>query len=101
VSPDEHGYNLSHGLIRFNGRIWIGANSAIQTKLIVAIYASAIGGHSGVQATYHCLKRLFTWRGMKLAVKEFVCQCDVCQHVKDSNMHPAGLLQPLPIPEGA
>jgi hypothetical protein len=101
VSPDKHGYDLANGLIRFNRCIWIGANLAIQTKLIAALHASAIGGHFGVQATYHRLKRLFAWRGMKLAVEEFVRQCDVCQHAKHSNTHPAGLLQPLPIPDGA
>jgi hypothetical protein len=100
VSPDEHGYDLANGLIRFHGRIWIGANSAIQTKLIAALHASAIGGHSGIQATYHRLKGLFAWRGMKLVVEEFVRRCDVYQHAKHSNTHPAGLLQPLAIPDG-
>lgn len=38
---------------------------------------------------------------MKLAVSEFVKQCDVCQHAKHSNQHPLGLLQPLPVPAGA
>jgi hypothetical protein len=34
-------------------------------------------------------------------VENFVKQCDVCQHVKHERTHPAGLLQPLPIPDGA
>lgn len=101
ASPDEHGYSLQNGLIRFQGRVWLGANSALHTKLITAFHASAIGGHSGVEATYQRLKRLFAWAGMKLAVSEFVKQCDVCQHAKHSNQHPLGLLQPLPVPAGA
>jgi transposase InsO family protein len=101
VSLDEHGYALQHGLIRYQGRIWLGTNSALQTKLISAFHASAIGGHSGAQATYQRLKRLFAWQGMKLAVTDFVRQCDVCQHAKHSNQHPQGLLQPLPTPAGA
>jgi hypothetical protein len=100
-SPDEHGYELAHGVIRFNGRIWIGANSALQTKLISALHASAVGGHSGIQATYQRLKRLFAWHGMKAAVEDFVRQCNVCQHAKHINTAPAGLLQPMPIPTGA
>jgi hypothetical protein len=101
VSPDEHGYELTQGLIRFKGRIWLGANSAIQTKVIAALHASAVGGHSGVQATYHRVKRLFVWRGQKLAVEEFVSQCSICQQAKHTHTHHAGLLQPLPVPAGA
>jgi hypothetical protein len=31
-SPDTHGYELTQGLNRLNGRIWLGKNSALQTK---------------------------------------------------------------------
>jgi hypothetical protein len=48
ASPNEHGYELKQGLICFRGRIWLGANSALQTKLIAALHSSAVGGHSGV-----------------------------------------------------
>jgi hypothetical protein len=88
-------------VIRYKGRIWIGANSALRTKLISTLHSSAIGGHSGIQATYQRVKRLFAWTGLKLAVGEFVRQCSICQHAKHSIAHPAGLLQPLPIPDGA
>jgi hypothetical protein len=100
-SPDEHGYELNQGLIRFQGRVWIGANAALQTKLIAALHSSAVGGHSGIQATYHRVKCLFAWTGLKTAVEDFIKQCDICQHAKHTTTHPAGLLQPLPIPEGA
>lgn len=35
---------------------------------------------------------------MKADVDSFIKQCKVCQHAKHSHSHPAGLLQPLPIP---
>jgi hypothetical protein len=100
-SPDEQGYELSQGIIKINGRIWIGNNAALQTKILATLHASAVGGHSGIQATYQRVKRLFAWNGMKVSVEEFIKQCDVCQHAKHSNVHPAGLLQPLPVPAGA
>lgn len=80
TSPDEHGYALVNGVIRRHGRVWIGANSALQTKLISAFQASAVGGHSGAHATYQRVKKLFVWTGIKARVAEFVRQCDICQH---------------------
>jgi len=71
-SPNSNGFSLDKGLIRKGPIIWIGNNSALQTKLIVAFHSSAIGGHSGVNATYHWLKKLFLWKGMKTDVDSYV-----------------------------
>jgi hypothetical protein len=46
-SPDENGFSLYQGIIRKAGRIWIGANSALRTKLVAVLHDNAIGGHSG------------------------------------------------------
>lgn len=100
VSPDSAGYSLDKGLIYYKGLIWIGSNSALQTKLIAAFHSSPLGGHSGITGTYQKLKRHFSWRGMKQDVESFVKQCSVCQQAKHTLSHPMGLLQPLPIPQG-
>jgi hypothetical protein len=100
ASPNSNGFSLDKGLIRKGPLIWIGNNSALQTKLIAAFHSSAIGGHSRVNATYHRLKKLFLWKGIKTDVDSYVKQCSICQHTKHSHDHPAGLLQPLPIPAG-
>lgn len=100
-SPDEEGYSLEQGLIKYKSKVWIASNSALQTKLIAALHSTAIGGHSGGQATYHRLKQLFHWKGMKGHVTEYIKQCQICQQAKHELIHPAGLLQPLPIPQGA
>lgn len=99
-SPDEKGYILEQGIIRYKHRVWIGGNTALRTKLIAACHSSPIGGHSGVKGTYQRLKSHFAWKGMKMAVDSFVKQCAICQHNKHSLQHPFGLLQPLPIPTG-
>ena len=70
-------------------------------RLINAMHSSAIGGHSGTNATYYRLKNLFSWKGMKQDVENFVKQCSICQQAKHINSLPAGLLAPLPIPNGA
>ena len=36
---------------------------------------------------------------MKKDIAEYVAVCDVCQRVKAEHHKPAGLLQPMPIPE--
>ena len=92
TSPDPAGYSLDNGLIRHHNKLWIGNNSALQTKLIASFHSTAIGGHSGTAATYQRLKNHFSWKGMKHAVESYIKQCDVCQHAKHSNTHPAGLL---------
>ena len=71
-SPDASGFSLHQNLIRHKGKVWIGDNSALQTKLIAAFHSSAIGGHSGTKATYHRLKNLFAWKGMKQDVDNFI-----------------------------
>ena len=48
---------------------------------------------------YRDLKERYWWVGMKREIAEYVAQCDVCQRVKAEHQRPAGLLQPLPIPE--
>ena len=48
---------------------------------------------------YQDIKAYFWWAGMKRDVAEYVALCDICQRVKAEHQRPAGLLQPLPIPE--
>ena len=47
------------------------------------------------------LKDSFGGNGLKAEVLDYVKQCDICQHAKGERTHPHGLLQPLPIPQGA
>jgi len=100
VNPNAKGFSLHQGLIRKQNLIWIAQNLALQTKLIATFHSSAIRGHSGVLATYNRLTRHFYWKGMKKDVDSYVQQCSVCQQAKHNHSHPAGLLQPLPIPDG-
>jgi hypothetical protein len=58
-------FTLSEGIMRYKRRIWIGDNVALQTQLLEALHCSAIGGHSGFLITYHRMKQLFAWSGMK------------------------------------
>jgi hypothetical protein len=48
---------------------------------------------------YQDLKTHFWWHFMKRDVAEYVALCDTSQTVKAKHQRPAGLLQPLKIPE--
>ena len=100
VDPtSEPDYQLQGGILRFKGRVWVGSHEETQLQIIRALHASAAGGHSGFHATYNRVKRLFAWKGSKQQLKTFVQQCLVCQRAKTERSSPAGLLQPLPIPQ--
>ena len=100
-TPNTAGYSLDNGLNKYNGKLWIGRNSALQTKIIAAFHSSAIGGHSGTAATYQRVKQTFYCKGIKQHVESFVKQCEICQKSKHPHTHPAGKLQPLQIPASA
>lgn len=72
-------FSLQDGLLKFNNRIWVGNNGAMQQSILEAIHSSAVGGHSGFPVTYHKLKQLFAWPGMRKMTKHFVASCAICQ----------------------
>lgn len=98
-TPDEQGYSLKDGIIRYHDRIWVGVDTDTQRSLITSLHDSAAGGHSGFHATYNRIKRLFYWKGMKDMIKQYIRVCVTCQRAKTERISPAGLLQPLPIPK--
>lgn len=100
-SSADSQFSLHQGLLRYNGRVWVGSDSALEQRIISAFHASAVGGHSGFPATYQRIKQLFTWTGLKTAVQKFVASCLTCQQAKPDRARYPGLLQPLPIPSMA
>lgn len=67
--------------------------------MLAEFHATPQGGHSGFLRTYRRIAANLYWVGMKNDVQEFVRSCDTCQRQKYMASSPAGLLQPLPIPE--
>jgi hypothetical protein len=93
VHPDAiPDYTLVNGVIRFKNRIWLGKDKDLQLQLLTAFYSSALGGHSGIPATYNKIKRYFFWSDMKADVQSFVKACSVCQQAKPDRAHYPGLL---------
>ncbi|KAL0537392.1 hypothetical protein IC582_026370 [Cucumis melo] len=89
----------SDGGLLFEGRLCVPSDSAIKTELLSEAHSSPFSMHPGSTKMYQDLKRVYWWRNMKREVAEFVSRCLVCQQVKAPRQKPAGLLQPLSIPE--
>src|SRR5438067_10706829 len=48
---------------------------------------------------YLDLRGRFWWPSLNREIAQYIALCDVCQRVKAEHQKPAGLLQPLPIPD--
>ncbi|KAL4011292.1 hypothetical protein IC575_028346 [Cucumis melo] len=89
----------SDGGLLFERRLCVPSDSAVKTKLLSEAHRSPFSMHPGSTKMYQDLKRVYWWRNMKREVAEFVSKCLVCQQVKAPRQKPAGLLQPLSVPE--
>jgi hypothetical protein len=93
-------YSLKDGLIYFKNRIMLPATSGFPWKVFLSLHAAPIG-HSGFAVTYHKIKKLFVWIGMKKMIKTWCSECSVCQQARPERVKYLGLLQPIPVPDGA
>jgi hypothetical protein len=82
-----------------NGRILLSPNSTLLPVVLADGHSSPSGGHFGYLKTLTRISASFVWPGIRTSVKSFIRDCEVCQRCKHETLRPAGLLQPLPIPQ--
>jgi hypothetical protein len=87
------------GTLWYKKRICVLEIKEIKESILREAHDSAYSIHLGSTKMYHDLKSRYWWYGMKRAIAEYVALCDNCQRVKAERQRPAGLLQPLKIPE--
>nr|KAJ0228165.1 hypothetical protein LSAT_V11C100046520 [Lactuca sativa] len=92
------GYTMEGGKLMYKGRLVIPQKSELIPKLLKEFHDSVMGGHAGELRTYQRLAAEWYWVGMRKSVQKHVQACVVCQTQKALTTHPAGLLQPLPLP---
>jgi hypothetical protein len=85
-------FSLQDEVIRYKGRIWLGNNKEAHRAIMLALHSSAMGGHSGQQATYTRLKQLFYWSGMKQEIQRYIETCSTCQRAKSEHVKLLGKL---------
>ena len=88
-----------YGAIWFEDRIYVPNDPELRKLILQEAHDSPYSIHPGNTKMYLDLKESFWWTGMKKDIAKYVAVCDVCQRVKAEHQKPAGLLQPLPIPE--
>jgi hypothetical protein len=94
-------FTLRNGVILFKHRIWLGSNKTLQTRVMLALHSSPIGGHSGAPVTLQKIRQLFYWPSMRADILQFVQACVVCTQAKPDRSKYPGLLQPLPVPKAS
>jgi hypothetical protein len=89
------GWTFKDGLLLFRGRIHVPSDSPLWPSILEQAHAI---GQEGAQKTLHRLRSDFHVLGIRRLVQEYIRGCATCQRNKSEHLHPAGLLQPLPVP---
>jgi hypothetical protein len=87
------------GTLLFKKRICVREIEHLRQLILREAHDLAYSIHPGSAKMYQDLKEKYSWYGLKRDVATHVALCDVCQRVKAEHQRPAGLLQPLKVPE--
>lgn len=93
-------YDDAAGLWFYHDRMAIPDDRRLRLLIMKECHDVPSAGHMGVDKTFASVVRRFWWPRMYRQVKRYVTTCPTCQRCKPENRRPAGLLQPLPVPEG-
>lgn len=89
----------SNGSLRYKDQIVVPRNQDIKEKIMDVANRTRFTMHPGSTKLYKDPKRMYYWRAMKREIARYVGRCVTCQQVKAEHQKPAGMLQPLQIPE--
>ncbi|KAE8681498.1 Detected protein of unknown function [Hibiscus syriacus] len=91
---------VEDGLLYTKGRrIYVPKWNNLRRDLIKECHDTKWAGHPGQKRTMALLETTYFWPHMKDSVELYVKICLVCQQDKVENRQPAGLLEPLPVPQ--
>jgi hypothetical protein len=87
------------GFIMMGHRIYVPDQGPLRTDIISELHCTPYAGHLGVTKTLDAVRRHFWWPSLRQDVTSFISTCHSCQTNKPSNTAPAGLMQPVEIPD--
>ncbi|WVZ53188.1 hypothetical protein U9M48_004163 [Paspalum notatum var. saurae] len=79
-------------------RAQVAAGSAPPVLWPQLLEAAHAVGHEGAEKSLHRFRASFYNSSAHHRIREFIRGCLICQRNKTEHLHPAGLLQPLPVP---
>lgn len=90
---------MLQGKLYYKGCLVLPSDSVYIPLILREYHDSLLGGHSGILKTLKRIRAVFYWSSMRKQIQEYLAACEVCQTHKYSTLSPAGLLQPLDIPQ--
>lgn len=96
LSFDEH-----RQLYFCQDRVAVPDDLQLKQKILQECHDAVTSGHLGLDRTLYSVCQRFWWPRMRKHIHQYVQTCPVCQRMKADRRKPAGLLQPLPVPEVA
>lgn len=72
---------------------------SLHQRITQWVHTLLSSGHPGIQRTIELVRNSFWWPNLINDVSEYVKSCSVCAQSKTPQELPAGLLEPLPIPQ--
>jgi len=92
-------YKVIDNVILYKDRFYLVLDSGLKKKILTVVHDSPLADHQGFFKTYRKIREMFSWKGLKQDVMQYINECLTCQQIKSEHTLPAGLLQPLPISE--
>ena len=82
----------------YKNRLYVPNILEIKLLILNEVHKSPYSRHRGYQKMITILRKDYFYPNMKNEDAEYIARCIECQQVKVEHQHPAGILQPLPIP---
>jgi ribonuclease HI len=89
----------AEGVVWFKGRLCVPDIKSTRELILKEAHETTYSIHPSSEKMYQDLKKRFGWYSMKREIAEYVVVCDNCRRIKAEHQRPAGLLQPLQIPQ--
>lgn len=93
-------------ILQHKGELWFYENRLVvpeapglKDAILTELHDAPYSGHFGFRKTWELVKKDYWWPKLTASIRHWVSTCDRCQRDKASTQQPAGLLEPLQIPD--